>query len=366
MIITTSKENLTSAINAVQRAINPKSIIPLYSYIKLSVKDDIAVFTGAGLDINIECSVPVQTSREGEALIPAKYFSDIVRRLPDIPITLEHSETMDLTIRYEKSVFTLKTLPVDDFPLPPAFSGGMEFSVTADTIKKLIRQSSFAASTDDLKAVFTGILWEIEGEVLSLIGTDTHRLAWSKGAIIAEKKDMKGSFILPAKTTIEIMRLMQNDVCVVKAEKNTIYFAFDNIKISCRVLNGSFPNYRQVIPSSFVTTISVNGAATRDVTERIALFATTNELTSTINMEISDNTLTIHSRSDFGFGREELGVTQEGDDMRISFNSRYISDVFKAIDGENIKMRLSGSLSAGIINDEEDADFMYLVLPVKA
>ena len=354
-----------TAIGAVQRAINPKSIIPLYSCIKLSVRGDMAVFTGAGLDISIECSVPVQTGREGEALIPARHFGDIVRRLPDIPISLEHTEGMELIIRYEKSVFTLRTLPGDDFPDAPVFGGGMEFSVPAETMKKLIRKSAFAASTDELKAVFTGILWEVDGGELSLVGTDTHRLAWARGAIDIDKNDEKGSFIIPARITAEISRLMQNDACTVKAEKNTIYFAFDNIKISCQVMQGNFPNYRQVIPSNFVTSLRVDGSVLRDVTERIALFATSSEASSTIHMEIADNTLSIHSRSDIGFGREEIGVGQEGDDLKISFNSRYISDAFKAVDGDNVSMRLSGQLSAGVITEEGDGGFLYLVLPVK-
>ncbi len=365
MLITTTKENLLTAINAVQRAINPKSIIPLYSCIKISVAEDIAVFTGAGLDISIECSIPVQTLREGIALIPARTFYDIVRRLPDIPITLEHSDSMELTISYEKSVFSLKTLPADDFPAMPVFSAGMEFSVPAETIKKLIRQASFAASSDDLKAIFTGILWEINGGELSLIGTDTHRLSWAKGTVDINDNDAKGSFIIPAKTAIEISRLMLNDACSVKAEKNTVFFAFDNIKISCQVLQGSFPNYRQVIPTAFITSLSVNGSSLRDVTERISLFATSSEASSTIHMEITDDILSIYSRSDIGFGREEIAIAREGDDLKISFNSRYISDVFKAIEGEKLRVRFSGQLSSAIITDEEDGSYLYLVLPVK-
>jgi len=365
MLITTSKENLNFAINAAQKAINPKSIIPLYSCIKLEVKDNLAIFTGAGLDISVECSIPVQTEKEGCVLIPSKHFGDIVRRLPDIPIVLEHTESMEMNIRFEKSLFTLKTMSVDGFPPFEAFKGGLDFTVPSELFKKLVRQSSFAASTDELKAVFTGILWEVNGEELSLVGTDTHRLAWARGAINSPDKDAKGSFIIPARIANEVSRLMQDEACHIQADSNTVFFTFDNIRINARILEGTFPDYRRVIPNQFVTGVHVNNKQLRDATERISLFSVANDASSTIHMDISDSVLSIHSRSDIGFGREEFNVQQEGDDINIAFNSRYITDVFKVIDAEDIDINLSGQLSAGIVREKDDENFLYLVLPVK-
>ena len=365
MRITTSKENLLLAVNAVQRAINSRSIIPMYSCIKITAADDKAIFTGAGLDVGIECTVPVLVEQEGTVLAPARHFSDIVRRLPDIPITLEHSDSAEMTIRYEKSVFTLRTIPADDFPQMPVFGDHMDMTIPADTIKKLIRQSTFAASTDELKAVFTGILWEVDGDEISLVGTDTHRLAWARGQVTPMGDAAKLSFIIPAKIAIEISRLIQDDACSIKVDGTTVFFSFDNIRISCQQLQGSFPNYRQVIPASFITTVRAEGSSFRNVVERISLFATATDSSSTINMEIRDGSLSIHSRSDIGFGREEIPVRQEGEDLDISFNARYIGDAFKATEGDEICIKLSGKLSAGVMTDEQDSDFLYLVLPVR-
>ena len=365
MRITTSKENLNTAINAVQRAINPKSIIPLYLCIKLEVKGNTAIFTGIGLDISIECSIPVQTEKEGCALIPSRYFGDIVRRLPDIPITLEHTDSMELSIRYDQSIFTLKTLPADDFPPIAAFSEGQSFSVPAETIIWMIRKSSFAASTDETKAIFTGLLWEINGEELSLVGTDTHRLAWAKGLAQVDNQEISTSFIIPAKTAIEISRLIQNDDCHVLFEKNTVLFSFENIRISCQVMKGIFPNYQQVIPDRFITSLYVDNKTLRDATERISLFSSSGDTSSSIHLEITDGTLSLYSQSDIGFGREDFLVEHEGENLTISFNSRYITDVFKVIDGDRISFELTGQLSAGIMKEKDQNDFLYLLLPVK-
>ena len=365
MRITTSKENLNTAISVVQRAINQKSIIPLFSCIKLEVRGNIAVFTGTGLDTIIECSIPVQTEREGLALIPARYFGDIVRRLPDIPITLEHTETMEMTIRYDKSVFTLRTMASDDFPSIETFREGLTFSVSPDTFKRVVRQTSFAASTDEMKAVFTGLLWEVSGEELSVVATDTHRLAWAKGSLAKADKEAKASFIIPARLATEIARLIQNDDCIMQAEKNTVFFSFDQIRISCRVLEGTFPNYQQVIPGKFITTMQVDSGALRDITERTSLFAASGETSSTIHLDIADRVLSVYSQSDIGFGREEISVQQDGEDLKIAFNARYLTDVFKVMEGDKAEMQFSGQLSACVMREEGDQSFLYLVLPIK-
>lgn len=365
MLITTSKENLLTGINAVSKAINPKSIIPIYSCIKLEATESSLHFTGASLDMGIQCVIPVQVSREGAAVIPARYFGDIVRRLPDVPITLDLSDPSEMTIKYDRSFFTLKTMTLEDFPTLPVFKEGLDFAVPSEHLKRMVRQTSFAASTDELKAVFTGLLWEIEGKTLRMVGTDTHRLSISQGEIKIDDAQSKGSFIFPARTAMEISRLIQDEDCRVQVDKNIVYFTFENIKINCRMLEGQFPNYRQVIPSSFKTEIQVDAKEIQDAVERISLFAISGDTSNTIHLEIKEMSLTIHSRSEIGFGKEELAIQQQGEDMKISFNAKYLADVFKVLDTEKVNISFSGPLSAGIVKIPENEDFLYLVLPVR-
>lgn len=365
MLITTSKENLLAGINAVSKAINPKSIIPIYSCIKLEAKENSLHFTGASLDMGIQCVIPVQVSREGATVIPARYFGDIVRRLPDTPITLDLTDPGEMTIKYERSYFTLKTMAVEDFPTLPVFKGGLDFALSSENLKRMVRQTSFAASTDELKAVFTGLLWEIEGKTLRMVGTDTHRLSVSQGEIKIDGEEAKGSFIFPARTAMEIARLIQDEDCQVQVDKNIVYFTFENIKINCRMLEGQFPNYRQVIPNQFKTELQADAKTVQDSVERISLFAISGDTSNTIHLEVKDMAMTIHSRSEIGFGKEEIPVEQNGEDMKISFNAKYLADVFKILDAEKVNISLSGPLSAGIIKIPENDKFLYLVLPVR-
>lgn len=366
MLITTSKENLLAGINAVQRAINAKSIIPVYSCIKLLASGSTLTFTGVSLDMGIQCQIPVQIDQEGTAVIPARYFSDIVRRLPDVPITLDLKDTNEMTIRYEKSFFSLKTMPAEDFPPLPEFKGGTDFFITAETIKTMIRQTAFAASTDEMKAVFTGLLWEVEGNTLRMVGTDTHRLAFSQGTItVNHSESTHGTFIFSAKTASEISRLIQEEDCRVQVEKNMVFFTFENIKINCRLLEGQFPNYRQVIPSQFKTKIQANAKVLQDSSERISLFALSGDTSNTIHLEITENNLMIHSKSEIGFGKEEIGIEKSGDDLKISFNSRYLTDAFKVLETDLITIEFSGPLSAGVMRIPDNDNFLYLILPVR-
>ena len=365
MRIIISKDNLMLAINATQRAINPKSIIPLYSCIHLETKDNHAFFTGAGLDITIECTVPAQIEQEGSAFIPARYFSDIVRRLPDVPIILEHDESMELSIRCENSFFSLRTISATDFPQIPDIQGDLSFTVNAETLAKLIRQSSFAASTDELKGVFTGILWEIEGSDLCLIGSDMHRLAWTKSTVSSDAALEKISFILPAKHVVELGRLIQSGDCQISGDNHSVSFRFDNICMNCHTLSGIFPDYRSVVPQQFMTTLQVESKMLRDAAERISLFSASNDTSNTIYFVIDDNHMEIHSQSEIGYGRESLPVAMEGESLDIAFNSRYLTDVFRVLDCDQVDVQLSGQLSAGIIKDRQDEDFFYLLLPVR-
>lgn len=364
MLITTNKENLLAGINAVQRAINAKSIIPIYACIKLQAKDNMLFLTGVSLDMGIQCTIPVQVKREGTAVVPARYFSDIVRRLPDVPLELDLHDGHEMTLRYEKSYFSLKTLPSEDFPLFPDFTGALDFSIEANVLKDMVKKTAFSASTDEMKAVFTGLLWEIEGDVLRMVGTDTHRLAWAQGQI-KTIESLQGQFIFSAKTASEIARLIQEEDCRVQVEKNTVFFTFENIKIHCRLLEGQFPNYKQVIPAQYKTKIQIQAKSLQDSVERISLFSLASDSSNTIHLEIKEQELILHSRSEIGSGQEEIDVYQEGEDIKIAFNARYLNDVFKIMEDTPVTFELTGPLSAGVLKKSEDPHFLYLILPVR-
>ncbi|MDR1193300.1 MAG: DNA polymerase III subunit beta [Peptococcaceae bacterium] len=366
MRLITSRENLLTAVNAASKAINPKSIIPVYAHVKLEAKDNNVILTGVNLESSIECAVPAQVEKEGSALIPAKLLGDIVRRLPEVSLTLETKDDAEIILRYENSFFTLRTQPDTDFPSLPSFKGGLEFSVEADALRKLIRQTFFAASLDDAKTIFTGLLWEIAKGELGIIGTDSHRLAWARGPAAAGDETVEGSFVIPARIASEVARLLQGEPCHIQADQNTVFFSFDQIKITCRLMEGIYPAFRDVIPTDFVTCLKADSRQLSNSIERVSLFAASNEQSSIINFDITDTgVMTLHSRSKEGYGQEEMAVEISGENLEIAFNGRYMSDMLKVTEAEKVEIKLSGKLSAGTMQAENDPLFLYLILPVR-
>lgn len=365
MEIIATKENLLFGVNAVQKAVSTKSTLPILSCIKLEAKEDRIYFSATDLETGIVCFLPVQVIREGVTVVPANYFSEIVRKLPNTNITLKQAGENDLLICYEDSELTLKTLAAHDFPHIPELSGDFEIHLKTSVLKQMIKQTVFAAGTDEGRPLFTGILCECQGDKIRLVATDTHRLALRQGEIQSNFSEQK-NFIIPAKMMAELARLMYEDeICYIGVTKNLSSFKFSNIRIICRLLEGQFPNYRQVIPSLSESKIKTQAKRLQEAVERISLFSIINDKNYTVNFKIIDNYIVISSQSELGYGYEKISIDLEGEPLSISFNAKYLSDVFKILDSEMITMEFTGPLSPCIIRPSESDNFVYLLLPVR-
>ena len=367
MKISATRENLFFGVSAVQKAVSSKNILPVLSCIKLEAKGGMLYFSATDLEMGIECHVPVEIIFEGIAIVPARYFSEIVRKLPDTAITLSIVGENDLQIQYENSQMNLKTMPAADFPNLPDVAGENEIQIQADVLRQMIKQTVFAAGTDDGRPLFTGILCETDQEKLTMVGTDTHRLALRQGLTI-KSPDKQLSFIIPGKILTELARLMVEDeeICYLSLSKNLACIVVANIKIICRLLEGQFPNYRQVIPSQYKSKLYGKTKNIQDAVERISLFTMTNDNSKTIQVKVEDQQLIFSSQSDLGQGYEKINVDFDGEPVTIAFNSRYVIEVLKIIEAEKVSLEFTGSLSPCIIRPAESANFLYLLLPVRS
>lgn len=365
MKITASKENLLFGVSAVQKAVNAKNTLPILTCIKLEAKGDHLSFTATDLEVGIQCKVPAGVIEEGVCVVPARYFSEIVRKLPDSVITLELIHDGEIIIQYSNSELNLKTMPADEFPQLPVVDGEYKLSIEAGKIKQMVRQTAFACSTDESRPLFTGVLCEIENNEIRLISTDTHRLALKK-EYIQNKQKKSFSFIVPAKILTEMARLIQNDeeFCQMNISKNLATFVIENIQIVCRLFDGQFPNYQQVIPSQYTLKVKTKTKLFQEAVERISLFSLDSS-SNTIHLKIENNILRLFSQSELGQGYEEIPIAGEGDPVDIAFNYRYLLDVFRVLDEEELTIEFTGPLSPGIIRPVENNNFLYLVLPVR-
>jgi len=366
MKITASKENLLFGVSAVQKAVSTKSTLPILTCIKLEIKEDKLYFSATDLEIGIQCHVPVEVIEEGAIVVPAKYFSEIVRKLPDSLITLETINEGEIIIKYENSQLNLKTLSIEDFPSLPEITGEYKLAIKAAELKVMIKQIVFACSADERRPLFTGVLCEVEKDNFRMISTDTHRLALKEGKMV-KGSEKAHSFIIPSKILSELGRLIQNEeeICFLSLAKNLATFSIENILVVCRLLEGQFPNYRQVIPTQYNLKIKTKTKLLAEAVERISLFSLNNN-TNTVQIKIKNDLLTIFSQSEVGQGYEQVHIDSDGEGVEIAFNYRYLLDVFRVIDDEFITIEFTGSLSPGIIRPVENDKFLYLILPVRS
>lgn len=363
----TTRENLVYGVQTVQKAVSLKNPLPILSGILLKAENNRVTFMATDLEMGIKCSIPVNVIEEGSVVLPARYMGDMVRRLPDTQIKIEtDKENFSTVVNYGTSEFSLLGFSAEQFPALPEIDSNLKFSIKQELFKNMIRQVSFATSQDDNRPIFSGILMEKEGDSIHLVATDTHRLAFRKGTTVSDGSEQTVSVIIPAKTLNEVNRIMTGEEkeIMVTFSDNQVVFETEDVKIFSRLIAGQFPNYKQVIPQGCKTKIKVRTRDLLESVERASLLV--KEGTNVIRITVNRHEMIINSNSpDIGKIHEVLPIHIEGEETQIAFNSRYLSDVLKVIETDEILLELTGSLSPGIIKPENEENYIYLILPVR-
>lgn len=366
MKIISTKDNLVHGVQTCQRTISTKNPLPVLSGILLKADNGKLTFTATDLEVGIECTVPVSVEDNGEVVLPAKILGEIVRKLPDVKIYLDvNKQNNTAVIRYGQSKFDLRGFSSEDFPILPEIDSSFMLSIKQELFKNMIKQVIFATSNDDNRPIFTGVLMEINDDNVRLVSTDTHRLAFRAG------KTQKGvewekSIIIPGKTLNELSRILtgEGEEVIISFGDNQVFFEIPGVRLISRLIEGQFPNYKQVIPEGCKTKIKVNSRKLLEAAERASLLA--REGSNFIKMAVNQDNMTISSNSpDIGKIEEQLVIEMEGEETEIAFNSKYLIDVLKVIDSEEIFLELTGSLSPGIIKPAKGENYVYLILPIR-
>lgn len=373
MKILANQDELLAGLQTVQRAISSKSTLPILSGIYLAAENDILRLRATDLEIGIECTIPVQVIEEGATVLPAKYFVEIVKRLPDLVITVETDENSNLvTITYGSSQVQLNTFDAREFPLLPEITGQHTFKINCDLLVNAIKHVSIAASTDPTRPIFTGILMEVEaGNTINFVATDTHRLAYRQLKLTGPANpEQNFAVIIPSRSLNELSRIFrpEDNLLEVRVANNQVMFKADSIMLVSRLIEGQFPNYQQVIPQEYSSRVRILSKGFCDSLERAALLSRDDLKTrsNVIKLDIQGNNLTITSKSaEIGNIHEEIQVYLEGEEAEIAFNARYLIDILRVIDQEEIFLDLTGSLSPGIIRPADSNDTLFLVLPIR-
>lgn len=368
MKIICQKTNLLDAIQIVQKAVSTKSTIPILGGIYINAKDGILELQSNDYETAIKCSLPVQVITNGTTVLAARYFSDIIRKLPGETVEISSAtENTTITIKSEGARFNLVCLPHEEFPIVQTIEANNKYQIPENLFKNIIRQTTFACSQDDTRPVFTGVLCEIEGNRINMVATNTHRLSF-RNAEIGNTNNNPLKVIIPSKFLNELGKILsvesENsvDICW---NQNKMAFNFRGIYMETHLIEGQFPNYQQVIPKNFKSEVIIATNLLADAVERASLLTRDGDY-NVIKIDIDTDKVTVTSNNpEVGAGYEEASAKTSGENITIAFNARYILDVLKIIDAPEISFSFTSPLTPATIKSLEKEQYMYVITPVR-
>lgn len=370
MKIICEKENLLKGLSAVVRGIGIKTTMPILEGILIQSNKNKIKFTTYDLEIGIEYIIDCKVEEEGNTVVNAIMFSEIIRKLPDTEIKIQTNENNLLIIECEGSLYKLSTMNPEEFPELPKINIENSIQIEQNILKNMIRKTIFAVSIEETRPIFTGCLFEILDNTLNVVAVDGFRMGWVKNILQTKTKDFKA--VIPGKTLNEVNKIILDSFENIKigVSKNQAVFEMENCKIVTRTLDGEFLNYASVIPTNYETRIKVNKNILQDSLERVSLISSSSiekEKKYPVKINIEIGKLTMSCRNQTGDAKEEIFLTTEGKELEIGVNPKYFLDALKTIDDEEIYIELGTNISPCIIKstDEIVQNYIYMILPIR-
>ena len=368
MKIVCYKENILKAINSVVKGVASKTTMPILEGILIQTNDNEIKLTTYDLEIGIEYVMECEVEEQGSTVVNAIMFSEIIRKLPDTEIHITLNDKNLLEIECEGSLYKLATMNPEEFPELPKIEVENSIEIDQTLLKNMIRKTIFAVSNEESRPIFTGCLFEIENNKLTVVAVDGFRLALR--SIFLNKQSNNFKAVIPGKTLNEVNKILLDSFEPVKigVSKNQALFEMDNCKIVTRILDGEFLNYKNVIPSNWETRIKVNKNNIQNSFERISLISSSTvekEKKYPVKVQVDIGKITISCTNQTGDAKEELYVSTEGKNLEVGFNPKYFLDSLKAIDDEEVYVEFGSSISPCLIKSTENNDYTYMILPIR-
>ncbi|MCI8760833.1 MAG: DNA polymerase III subunit beta [Clostridia bacterium] len=368
MKIVCYKDTILKAINSVVKGVATKTTMPILEGILIQTNDKEIKLTTYDLEIGIEYVMECDVKEQGSTVVNAIMFSEIIRKLPDTEIHISINENNLLEIECEGSLYKLATMNPEEFPELPKIEVENSIEVDQNVLKNMIRKTIFAVSSEESRPIFTGCLFEIENNKLTLVSVDGFRLALRSIFLTKQSNDFKA--VIPGKTLNEVNKIISDSFEPLKigVAKNQALFEMDNCKVVTRILDGEFLNYKNVIPSNWETRVKVNKSNIQNSFERISLISSSSvekEKKYPVKVQVDIGKVVISCTNQTGDAKEELYVSTEGKNLEAGFNPKYFLDSLKAIEDDDVYIEFGSSISPCLIKSIENNDYTYMILPIR-
>jgi DNA polymerase III subunit beta len=367
MNLTIAKEQILTGLQAVQNVVSTRTTLPILSNVLVRATEGKVEFTATDLDVTISCSVEATVKKAGATTIPVKKFFGIIRELTSPEIEIETDDKNVTSIRAGSSFFKIRGLAAEEFPPLPKFKEDKRVTIPQEKFRGMLKKTSFAISTDESRYVLNGIFLSLKDHKITMVATDGRRLALvDEEAEISDKS--QGEFIVPAKAVNELGRLLGDKGNVdVNFSDNQASFTLQNEKspgvlIVTKLIEGNYPNYRQVIPAETKERIALPREEFLHALRRAEIM--TSDKQNSVKLAFGKNQLAITANSpDVGEAREGMAVNYKGKDLAIAFNPAYLIDPLNALSNDEVFIELIDELSPGVL--KINGPFLYVVMPMR-
>ena len=365
MKISLQRDHLLSQLQTVTRVASTRSAIQALSGVQLVVSSSISEIRATDMDVSLRVPLQAEPVREGMVVLPARLLLDVVRALPTPEVSMElRPAEQDVELVSGKATFHIRTLRAEDFPPFPEPDADRAVSVPVEAFVETAMKVAGSASRDETRPVLTGILVSASERELRMVATDSYRLSVKETQLeapLASPIEVN----VPARALQELSRIASaagEQQLSLSVLQNQVVFSIDGVVLSSRLIEGQFPNYRQLLPESFEHELRLAGSELTEVVRRISLLAQKN---APLRLSFTSGELTVSAQTpDVGEASESLPVAFQGEPLEIGFNPEFLRDGLEAVEGD-VMLKLISPLRPGLIQSADGSGFQYLIMPIR-
>lgn len=362
MKFTISKLSFLDALQQVQHVVSSRTTLPILSNVLIEAKGNQLTLTTTDLDVGVSGTVMADVEKEGATTLPAKRLVAIIRELPAENVEISVDSKNHASIKSGPSFFKIIGLGEDEFPPLPKFEDAKEFKMPQEVLLDSLKKTSYAISTDETRYVLNGIFTSFKDGKITLVATDGRRLAMVENDLefpASHETDV----IIPSKAVNELQRLLSTKgEVVIRLSDSQIAFDINGNFLVSKLIEGNYPNYRQVIPNNTLERIQVNRESFLETVRRVSLIAS--DKSNSVKLTFGANSIDVMANTqDVGEATERVDVTYSGAEFAIAFNPEFLMAPLKSLDADEIYLDLIDEMSPGVIRIE--GSFLYVIMPMR-
>ena len=357
-----TKAALQDGLQKVQNVDSQRSTLPILSNVLLNADKAGLWLTTTDLEVTVRCRVDADVQKPGASTVPARRIASIVRELPDSAIEVQIDDKNVASVTCGSSFFKVIGLSEDEFPPLPKTEGKQTYTLDQGIFREMLRKSAYAASTDETRYVLNGVYLSFKGGKLTTVATDGRRLALVEQEV-EFPSEAEVDMILPSKAVAELMHVLQDEgELKIHASDNQVVFEFSDVMVASKLIEGTYPNYKQVIPNQCDERVTLERESLLTALRRVSLV--TADKSNATKLSFTKNKLSVTlSTPDVGEAHETIPIKYTGKDVEVAFNPEYMMDPLKNLTNDEIAIELTDELSPGVI--KTDIPFLYVLMPMR-